>query len=132
MDQENSLSALRSRVAVLVEREAALLTRALELSRAKDRSGVDALFAQVQAIQVERGGLTKRIGSLVGTQRMHVAAEVWKPGTYGYRDQMTGATVRVRVVQGTLGLQVVLPGRAEPVNIETLKGTFDGPFAVSD
>lgn len=132
MDQEDSIGSLRSRVAVLVEEEAGLLTQALALSRAKDNRGVDALFAQVQAIQMERARLKQRIGNLIGTQRMHVAAEVWQPGTYQYRAEVGGATVRVQVVQGSLGLQVIVPGRPGPVNIDTLHGTFDGPVALSD
>lgn len=132
MPQEPSIAALRSRVTTLVEQEAALLSRAMELSRAKDRQGVDALFAQVQAIQIERSGLKAQIGNLIGTQRMHVAAEVWKPGVYSYREDVGGHGVRVRVVQGAPGLQVILPGQEEAVHIENLKGTFDGPVATSD
>jgi hypothetical protein len=131
MDQENSLASLRSRVSVLLEQEAALLSQAMECSRAKDRQAVDALFARVQAIQVERSSLAKQIATLVGTQRMHVAAEVWKPGTYGYREDVGTDSVRVSVVQGPLGLQVILPGRGDAVGIETLKGTFHGPLPAS-
>ena len=129
MDQDDNLPHLRSRVAALVEQEGALLTRAFELSRAGgDRSGVDALFAQVQAIQVERNLLKKQIGTVLGTQRLHEAAEVWQLGLYDYRKEVGGDVVRVRVQRGPLGMQVVLPGRADPVNIESLRGTFDGPL----
>ena len=130
MDQGDSIASLRSRVALLVEEEAALLSQAMALSRAKDCKGVDALFARVQAIQMQRGHLKKQIGNLIGTNRMHVAAEVWKPGTYNYRHAAGGDVVHVRVEQGPLGLQVAFPGK-DAVPIETLKGTFDGPITVS-
>lgn len=131
MVHEKSIPALRSRVSALVEEEARLLTQAFELSRSDDRRGVDALFAQVQAIQVERNSLKKELGNVLGTQRMHVASEVWQPGVYDYRRREIGAPVeRVRVSAGPLGLQVSLPGRAEPVRIEALEGSFDGPLAV--
>jgi hypothetical protein len=38
----------------------------------------------------------------------------------------------VRVTQGPLGLQVHLPGQADPVRIESLEGSFDGPLAVDE
>lgn len=133
MSQEKSIADLRSRVSQLVDEEAKLLTTAFELSRnGGDRKGVDALFAQVQAIQVERNSLKKQLGNVLGTQRMHVAAEVWRPGVYDYRPEPGAANVRVRVIQGALGLQVQMPGKAEPVRIETLDGSFDGPLAVDD
>ena len=129
MGQDNSLPFLRSRVSALVEQESALLNQAFELSKSGgDRRGVDALFAQVQAIQVERNNLKKQIGDVLGTQRLHEAAEVWRLGTYEYRREVGGKTVRVQVQRGPLGLQVVLPDRADPVNIESLRGTFDGPL----
>ena len=54
MGQDISIATLRSRVSALVEQESVLLTQAFELSRGGgDRRGVDALFAQVQAMQVE-------------------------------------------------------------------------------
>lgn len=133
MGEEQSIASLRSRVAALVEEEGALLTQAFELSRAGgDRSGVDGLFAQVQAIQVQRNLLKKRIGDVLGSQRLHAASEVWKPGIYVYSHEVAGSSVRVRVEKGPLGLQVRLPGEADAVGIETLKGTFDGPVVGDD
>jgi hypothetical protein len=129
MSQEKSLASLRSRVSALVELEASLLSQAFELSAAGgDRRGVDALFARIQSIQVERGSLKKEIGNLLGIQRMHSASEVWRLGLYDYRP-VDGEAVRVRVAQGPLGLQVFLPGRREPVAIERCDGNFDGPLA---
>lgn len=133
MDQGKSIAALRSRVSALVEEEARLLTRAFEMSRNEaERGGVDSLFAQVQAIQRERNGLKKELGNALGTHRMHVAAEVWRVGVYDYREQIGASPVRVRVVAGALGLQVRMPGVAEPVRIELLEGSFDGPIAADD
>ncbi|TFZ00127.1 hypothetical protein [Ramlibacter humi] len=131
MDPAEDLVALRSRVSALVEQESGLLNQAFELSRAGgDRRGVDALFAQVQAIQVERGALKKRIGEVLGTQRLHMASEVWRPGVYDYRPAGGGDSVRVRVTADALGLQAAMPDRREPVRLETLNGMFDGPLAV--
>ena len=131
MSQEEDIGALRSRVSALVEQESGLLDQAFALSRAGgDRGGVDALFAQVQAIQVERSRLKKRIGEALGARRLHMASEVWKPGVYDYRPAGGGDSVRVRVTSEALGLQVVIPGRGKAVRIETLEGTFDGPLAV--
>lgn len=133
MGQDNSIASLRSRVSALVEQEGALLTQAFELSKSGgDRSGVDALFARVQTIQVERNNLKKQIGNVLGTHRLHEAAEVWKPGVYEYREEVGGKSVRVRVTPGPLGLQVNVPGKDATVNIATLHGTFDGPLAVDD
>jgi hypothetical protein len=133
MAEDNSISSLRSRVCALVEQESALLTEAFELSRAGgDRRGVDALFARVQAIQVERNGLKKQIGNVLGTHRLHVAAEVWRPGVYEYRSEAGGELMRVSITSGPIGLQVLMPGQRKPVSIETLHGTFDGPLAVDD
>lgn len=133
MGQEEDIGALRSRVSALVEQESGLLNRAFELSRAGgDRRGVDALFAQVQAIQVERSSLKKRIGEVLGTRRLHMGSEVWKPGVYDFRPAAGGESVRVRVTTEPLGLKVLMPGRAEAVRIETLEGSFDGPLAVDD
>ncbi len=133
MGQEEDIGSLRSRVSALVDQESELLNRAFELSRAGgDRRGVDALFAQVQAIQVERSSLKKRIGEVLGTRRLHMASEVWKPGVYDYRPAAGGETVRVRVTMEPLGLKVVMPDRAQPVRIEMLDGSFDGPLAVDD
>lgn len=133
MTQENSIASLRSRVAELVAKEGGLLTQAFELSKAGgDRRGVDNLFAHVQAIQVERSNLKKRIGDLLGTHRLHEAAEVWRPGVYDYQQEVGGDKVRVRVAEGPIGLQVFMPGQKSAVNIATLKGTFDGPFAMDD
>jgi hypothetical protein len=121
---------LRSRVAALVEQEGVLLTQAFELSRAGgDRSGVDALFAQVQAIQVERSCVKKQLGDVLGTHRMHVSSEVWREGLYDYRAKIGGEPVRVKVTAGPLGMQVRMPGGAQPVAIELLEGSFDGPMA---
>jgi hypothetical protein len=132
MGQDQSIAELRSRVAALVEEEGVLLTQAFDLSRAGgDRRGVDALFAQVQAIQVERNSLKKQIGNILGTQRLHVASEVWRPGVYDYR-HVGGDTVRVRITRGPLGLQVFMPGKRDAVRIELLEGSFDGPLAVDD
>lgn len=133
MGEDVSIASLRSRVSALVEQEGALLTQAFELSRGGgDRRGVDALFAQVQAMQVERNRLKKQIGQVLGTQRLHEAAEVWRPGVYEYRREVGGAPVRVRITRGALGLQVHLPGEDDAVRIETLKGTFDGPLGADD
>ena len=133
MGQEEDIESLRSRVSALVEQESGLLNQAFELSRAGgDRRGVDALFAQVQAIQVERSSLKKRIGDVLGTRRLHMASEVWKPGVYDYRPAAGGDSVRVHVTKEPLGLKVAMPGRAEAVRIESLEGSFDGPLAVDD
>lgn len=133
MDQDESIGALRSRLSALVEQEGVLLTQAFDLSRGGgDRREVDALFAQVQAIQVERNSLKKRIGNILGTQRLHGASEVWQPGVYDYCQEVGGTCMRVRITRGALGLQVLMPGRSDGVRIETLEGTFDGPLAVDD
>lgn len=133
MSDDESIAALRLRVAALVEQEGVLLTQAFDLSRGGgDRRGVDALLARVQVMQVERNSLKKRIGNILGTHRLHEAAEVWKPGVYDYRQEVGRDSVRVRVTRGPLGLQVLLPGHRKPVGIETLEGTFDGPLAVDD
>src|SRR3954447_16848209 len=109
MGQEEDIVSLRSRVSALVELESGLLNRAFELSRAGgDRRGVDALFAQVQAIQVERGSLKKRIGDVLGSRRLHMASEVWKPGVYDYSPAEGGDPVRVRVTSEALGLRVLV------------------------
>ena len=115
MGEDNSIAALRLRVSGLVRQEGVLLTRAFEASReGGDRQGVDALFAEVQALQLERNRLQKQI---------------WQPGVYDYRDEPGQDAVRVRVTKGPLGLQVQMPGRSQPVNIEGLDGSFDGPVA---
>ena len=133
MPHEENIATLRSRVTELVEQEGVLLTQAFELSKeGGDRRGVDALFARVQAIQVERNTLKTRIGHVLGTHRLHEPREVWKPGVYDYRREVGGEVMRVRVTSGPIGLQVHLPQQREPVNIETLRGTFDGPLAVDD
>lgn len=133
MAQDESIATLRSRVSALVEQESVLLTQAFELSReGADGRSVDALFARVQAIQVERNGLKKRIGNVLGTHRLHEAGEVWQLGVYDYRREVGGDVMRVRVTRGPIGFQVHLPHRADAVNIETLQGTFDGPLAVDD
>lgn len=132
MSEDKSIASLRSRVSALVQQEGALLSEAFELSGAGgDRRGVDALFARVQAIQVERGTLQKEIGNRLGIQRMHSASEVWRLGLYNYRP-VDGEPVRVRVAKGPLGLQVFMPGRRAPVHIEKLEGSFDGPLAADD
>lgn len=132
MGEDTSISELRSRVSKLVDEEGALLTQAFAASReGGDRGSVDALFARVQALQVERNRLQKQIGSLLGTRRLHVAAEIWQPGKYDYRPEDGGELVRVEVLQGPLGFQVLLPGRSGPVRIETQRGTFDGPIGSS-
>jgi len=133
MGQDVSIAELRSRVSELVSQEATLLGQAFDLSRGGgDRRGVDALFARVQALQLERGGLQKRIGTILGAQRLHTASEVWRLGTYDYCREVGGTSKRVRVTQGPLGLQVHLPGRKDPVRLETLEGTFDGPLAADE
>lgn len=130
MGEDTSIATLRSRVSALVEQESDLLTQAFDASKAGgDGRGVDALFARVQALQVERNRLQKQIGSLLGTRRMHVASEVWQLGAYDYRPEVGADKVRVRVTQGPLGLQVQFPGRDAPVPVETLPGAFDGPIA---
>jgi hypothetical protein len=131
MGQDESIATLRSRVSALVAQESTLLTQAFDVSReGGDRRGVDTLFAQVQALQVERNNLQKRIANLLGTQRLHAASEVWRPGVYQYCEEVGGASVRVNVTQGALGLQVHIPGKKNPVRIESLDGTFDGPLGV--
>ena len=133
MGQDESIGALRGRVTALVEQEGALLSQAFDLSKSgSDRSGVDALFARVQAIQVERNSLKKQIGNILGTHRLHAAPEVWRLGVYEYREQVGGQSVRVRVTRGPLGLLVSIPGVREPVRLETMQGTFDGPLAADD
>ena len=133
MGENKNIASLRSRVSALVQQEGVLLAEAFDVSRAGgDRRGVDALFARVQALQVERNKVQKEIGCLLGSQRMHVAAEIWKPGVYEYREDMGDGTVRVRVTKGPLGLQAWMPGRSEPVRLETLQGAFEGPLAVDD
>lgn len=128
-DVDIGIGALRSQVAALVEQEGALLAQALDLSRSgAGARAVDALFARVQAIQVQRKGVEKQIASLLGSQRLHVASEVWRPGIYDYRAQVGRDSVRVRVGEGPLGLQVLFPGRADAVRIGSLEGTFDGPL----
>jgi hypothetical protein len=120
-------------VSALVEEESRLLSRAFEMSRDEaQRHGVDILFAQVQALQVERGILRREIGNVLGTHRMHVASEVWREGVYDYRDEVGAPPVRVRVVAGPLGLQVCMPGPGEPMRIELFEGRFDGPMSADD
>ena len=131
MEDDRGIAALRSRVTELVKQEAALLSQALELSRAGgDRRGVDAVFAQVQALQVQRNGLQKEIGQFLGTQRLHVASEVCSPGVYEYREDLGSKALRVRVDKGDFGLEVCMPGREQAVGIGKLKGTFEGPLAI--
>ena len=130
MGEDTSISQLRSRVSELVGQEGQLLNEAFAASReGADRRGVDALFARVQALQVERNRLQKQIGNLLGTRRMHVATEVWRPGMYDYRAEDGSEAVRVEVTQGPLGFQALVPGKSAPVRIETLRGAFDGPIA---
>jgi hypothetical protein len=130
MGPDVNIATLRSRVTELVEQEGELLTKAFELSKAgADRKGVDALFARVQAIQVERNNLKKQIGNVLGMQRLHEASEVWKLGVYNYCQEVGGQSVRVRVTTGPLGLQVIFPDKPDGVSIERLRGTFDGPLA---
>lgn len=120
-------------MSALVEQEGVLLTQAFELSRGgADSGGVDALFAQVQAIQVERNSLKKQIGNVLGTQRLHMAHEVWMPGVYDYREDLESEVARIRVVKGPLGLQAIFPGKRGARRIENLKGSFEGPLAVDD
>lgn len=127
---EEDLSALRSRIAELVEQESVLLAQAFDLGKAGGgRAGVDALFARVQALQMERSRLKQRLGQLLGVQRLHMAREVWQAGMYDYRQEVGGRSVRVRVTKGPLGLQVLLPGQTRAVGIETLEGAFEGPLA---
>lgn len=129
MGQDQSIASLRSRVSALVAQEGLLLTQAFALNRAGgERQGVDALFARVQALQVERNSLHKQIAALLGAHRLHTASEVWKLGDYDYCEEVGGASERVRVTKGPLGLQVRLPGRQDAVRIEALHGTFDGPL----
>lgn len=133
MGNEEDIGTLRSRVAELVGKESTLLDQAFSLSRAGgDGRGVDALFAQVQALQLERGRLKKRIGELLGSRRLHMGSEVWMPGVYEYCPATGGERVRVRVASGALGLQVVFASLGEPVRIERLDGTFDGPLGVEE
>ena len=96
-----------------------------------DRKGVDALFARVQAIQVERNSLKKKIGDLLGSHRLHSPSEVWQPGQYDYQQEAGGDSVRVSVCTGPRGLQVKLPDRPEAVSIASLRGSFDGPLAAT-
>lgn len=127
---EEDLSALRSRIAELVEQESVLLTQAFDLGKSGGaRTGVDALFARVQALQMERSRLKQRLGELLGVQRLHTAREVWQAGLYDYRQEVGGPKVRIRVTKGPLGLQLLLPGQTRAVGIETLAGSFEGPLA---
>lgn len=127
--QAEDLAVLRSRVAALVEQESGLLQKAFELNRANgDRRAVDALFAEVQLIQVQRSGLKKRIEHVLGRQRLHTAAEVHAPGVYDYRSSESADVLRVRVTADTLGFKVALPGRANPLRLDALKGIFEGPL----
>jgi hypothetical protein len=123
------LSALRTRVVALTEQEGVLLAEALALSRVPGaRSKVDLLFAQAQSIQIERSGLKKRIAQLLGTRRLHLGPEVWQTGLYDYTPPDGAAAVRVRVSRAPLGLHVEMP-EGRTVRIETLPGSFEGPFA---
>jgi len=131
MGDEQAIAALRVRVASLVEREGALVAQAMKANReGAGRRAVDALFAQMQALQMERNSLQKQIAGLLGQPRMHVASEVWKTGVYDYRPLAGRDPVRVRVSQGPMGFQVLLPGQPEPVSISRLDGAFDGPLEV--
>lgn len=108
------------------------MSQALAVSRERaDRRGADALFDQVRILQRERNQVQKEIGSRLGEHRMHVAAEVWKPGIYAYRAEAGGDTERVRISSGRMGLEALLPGRSAAVPIETLHGYFEGPLAAS-
>ena len=131
MGQEENIAALRSRVSALVAQESTLLAQAFDVSReGGDRRGVDMLFAQVQALQLERNSLQKRIASLLGSHRLHAGSEVWRPGVYQYCEEVGGPGVRVQVSQGPLGLQVRLPGHDKAMRIEALDGTFEGPLGM--
>lgn len=127
-NEEESLSVLRTRVADLTEREGALIAEALTLSRSGGARGqVDRLFAQAQSIQMERTGVKKRIAQLLGTRRLHRSSEVWQPGNYHYTPADGEERIKVTVRSQPLGMYVEMQdGRA--VRIETLDGTFDGPF----
>ena len=58
-------------MSALVAQESTLLAQAFEISRENaDRRAVDSLFARVQALQVERNSLQKRISNLLGIQRL--------------------------------------------------------------
>lgn len=128
MAQGVDLSLLRSRVALLVDREAELLQQALALSRqGADRSEVDALMAKVQAMQSERILVKQQITRLLGVRRMHSADEVWLPGTYEYSSKVGGNRMLVQVERGPLGLSVRAAG-GEAVRIETMPGFFEGPL----
>jgi hypothetical protein len=127
--EHDDLSALRTRVVALTERESALLAEALTLSRVPGaRSKVDSLFAQAQSIQIERSGLKKQIAQLLGTRRLHLAPEVWQTGLYDYTPPDGAAPIRVRVTRAPLGLYVEMP-EGKTVRIEALLGSFEGPFA---
>lgn len=127
--EHDDLPALRTRVVALTEQESALLAEALTLSRVPGaRRKVDLLFAQAQSIQIERSGLKKQIAQLLGTRRLQLGAEVWQTGLYDYTPPDGAAPVRVKVIRASLGLHVEMP-EGKTVRIETLVGSFDGPFA---
>ena len=135
MGQDISIATLRSRVSALVEQESVLLTQAFELSRGGGDRRAHALFAQVQAMQVERNSEeTDRAGA--GRAAPARGSRIWKLGVYDYRRVVGGDPVRVHVTQGPLGLQALLPGQ-RPGAIESLRGLSmarsgadDGPPAV--
>jgi hypothetical protein len=128
ISSEDNLSALRSQVAALTEREGTLIAEALTLSRSGGGRGqVDTLFAQAQSIQMERATVKKRIAQLLGTRRLHLGSEVWEPGVYHYTPAGGDGSVRVTVSMQPLGMYVAMPG-GRTVRIETLDGSFDGPF----
>jgi hypothetical protein len=127
MDQEHDILSLRSRIADMVRQEGDLVSQALQHSRGGDRQRVDELYVQLHALQLERSGLQRQIAAMLGTRRMHVASEVWRPGDYDYCLEVGGPAVRISVVQDQFGLHAVFPEREQPIAVETLKGTFDGP-----
>jgi len=129
MAQEHDIPTLRSRIAELVHQEGVLVSEALQHSRGGDRQRVDDLYMQLHALQLDRTSIQQRIAALLGPRRMHVASEVWRPGEYDYCLEVGGASARIRVVQHQFGLHAIFPGRDQPIAVETLKGTFDGPVA---
>jgi hypothetical protein len=125
---EDQLPVLRQRVAALTQRESDLLEQAFALAKSGgERKAVDSLFAESQSVQIERHGVKKRIAQLLGTRRLHLAREVWQPGTYDYLPGDRETPMRATVTAEPLGLYVMLPGAARAVRIESLGGTFDGP-----
>jgi len=131
MGEKADIGSLRSRIAALVDEEGLLLSRAGASGRRGTGSAETALlFARIEALHAERGELQKVLRHLLGTRRMHVAAEMWQPGLYDYFAEVGCRPLRVRVMQGTAGLEVLMPANNAPVPVHALQGAFDGPVEI--